>query len=75
MNKKIYYSHQEIITILKKKIGRKNQADLAYALNISPQYFSDILKGNRGISPRVARLLGFRRIIRYKKIDKEKENE
>lgn len=43
-----------------------NQAEVAEGLGITPQYLSDILKGRRDISERVANALGFVKVVTFK---------
>ena len=45
-----------------------SQKKAAAKFGISPQYLSDILKGNREIPDRVARFFGVRRVVRYEKL-------
>lgn len=45
-----------------------SQKELAEHLNISPQYLSDILRGNRFIPDKVANKLGFKKVIKWVKL-------
>lgn len=42
-----------------------SQDKLAQRLGISPQYLCDVLHGRRALSGRVAKRLGYERVIRY----------
>jgi plasmid maintenance system antidote protein VapI len=53
----------EIVVEMSKKWER--QKDLADHLGISNAYMSDILAGVRPVSDRVARKLGYKRIVKY----------
>jgi hypothetical protein len=44
------------------------QKAVAEMLNISPAYLNDILLGRKAISDRMARRLGYRRIISFEKL-------
>lgn len=50
----------ETLQDLVKKMG--NQQAVARSLNITPQYFSDILRGQRDLSPQIAKKIGLKRI-------------
>ena len=54
--------HSNISNLIKDQ-GSQKQA--AVILGISPQYLNDIIMGRRAISDRVARKLGYDRIIRF----------
>jgi plasmid maintenance system antidote protein VapI len=43
------------------RLANSSQKDLAAELGISPQYFSDIIREKREISPKVAEKLGYQR--------------
>lgn len=45
----------------------------AKALGISQQYLSDMMNGRREISDEVARKLGYRKVVRYQRMEKAKE--
>lgn len=61
------YTHSEVIKELKKRVTNSNaQLLVAQQLGISPQYLSDILNNKRIISQRVARRLGYIRVVRYR---------
>ena len=53
----------EVITEMAKQW--ETQKELADHLGISNAYMSDILAGIRPVSSRVARKLGYRRIVKY----------
>ena len=42
-----------------------SQDTLARALNISPQYLCDVLKGRRSVSANLAQKLGYRRRVMF----------
>lgn len=43
----------------------KTQAEAAKALKVSPQYLSDMLRGNRALSPKVAKFFGYKQVTVY----------
>lgn len=53
--------------IQKLKLFSPTQKATAEELGISPQYLGDILAGRREISDRVAKALGFRRVVTFEK--------
>ena len=55
-----------LIKILKGRIAKSNQRQVAKELDISPQYLNDIIKQRRFVSAKVAQGLGFKRIVIYK---------
>ena len=56
---------QEVIQILKWKIGEGYgaQSEVARELEVSPQYLSDVLKGDKPVSDRILKWLGLERTI------------
>lgn len=65
------YTHTEVVAQLKARaINSNTQLLVAQQLGISPQYLSNILNNKRMISQRVARRLGYIRVVRYRKENK-----
>lgn len=59
-------TQEEIAAIIEEMAKRwPHQKDLARQLEISNGYLSDILSRIRPVSDRVARKLGYRRIVKY----------
>lgn len=54
--------------IQKLKLFSPTQKATAKELGISPQYLGDILAGRREISDRVAKALGFRRVVTFERL-------
>jgi plasmid maintenance system antidote protein VapI len=60
----------EALKRLKEFVGQfETKAEAARELEISQQYLFDILAGNRTVSDKVARKLGYRKEVVYKKIE------
>lgn len=65
------YTHTEVVKQLRDRAVNSNtQLLVAQQLGISPQYLSLILNNKRMISQRVARRLGYIRVVRYRKENK-----
>ena len=56
-----------VIELLKRKQGDRSQSDLARELGMTPQYVSEVLKGQKPPSDRILEYLGLKReIVRAK---------
>jgi len=64
---KILFTEQHIRRRIAMDINshRVTQKEMAKILGISPQYLHDILVSRRGISSRIAKIMGFERIIYF----------
>lgn len=66
----IYYARMKestVVELLKKKQGARTQSDLARDLGMTPQYVSEVLKGQKPPSDRILEYLGLKReIVRAK---------
>jgi plasmid maintenance system antidote protein VapI len=61
-------TQEEILDIIKDMAKKwDTQRELAEQLGISNAYMSDILAGVRPVSDAVARRLGYKRIVKYKR--------
>lgn len=58
----------DIIRNIVKEEG--SQTGAAKRLGIAVSYLSDILNGNRNVSEKIAKKLGYKKVIVYKKIEK-----
>jgi DNA-binding transcriptional regulator YdaS (Cro superfamily) len=56
---------QDIIQIIRERIGKGSQRDFAQLLGVSPSYLSDVLKGRRDAGPKVLAALGLKRVVSY----------
>lgn len=65
--------HKQALELIKQLVKDKgSQLKAAKHLDISPQYIGDIIAGNREISGNVAAKLGYRRVVGFVQIKKEK---
>jgi hypothetical protein len=55
--------NEDVITLLKKKMGDRTQLDFARELDISPQFLNDLLRGRRDPSDKILDYLGLKREI------------
>ncbi len=63
-------SNEDAVKRIRKIVEEEgSQAAAARRLKISPMYMSDILHGNRGVSPKLAERLGLERRIVFVKKD------
>lgn len=65
MRKSKRESHENLIRILKAAVVISSQKQVARNLGISPQFLSDILRGHRKISERVALAMGYESHTEY----------
>jgi plasmid maintenance system antidote protein VapI len=70
-------THDEILKIIKEMVSKwGTQKELADHLGISNAYLNDIIHEKQAVSDKVARRLGYKRIIKYvQEPRKEKEND
>lgn len=60
-------NNEDIIRLLRKRLEKLSQSELARELDVSPQFVYDILRGARQPSERVLSYLGLKReIVRVK---------
>jgi plasmid maintenance system antidote protein VapI len=65
--------HSQALELIKQLVKQKgSQLKAARHLDISPQYIGDIIAGKREISQNVAAALGYRRVVGFVPIKKEK---
>jgi plasmid maintenance system antidote protein VapI len=65
-------THDEILSIIKEMVGKwGTQKELADHLEISNAYMSDILNEKQAVSDKVARKLGYKRIVKYVSEDRK----
>jgi transcriptional regulator with XRE-family HTH domain len=62
----------DVRAILRKRIHKYAmppvlQNDIAKAIGISPQMFSEVLRGTRGLSQKVLAYLGLEKVVRYRR--------
>jgi plasmid maintenance system antidote protein VapI len=73
MSKDNEITEEEILKIIMQMVDKwGSQRAVADQLEISAAYLNDILRGNRDVSNKVAKRLGYTKIIRFRK---EKANE
>lgn len=59
----------DLVAILYDQCRATSRRDVAQRFDISTQYLHDILNGNRGISPMIARQLGYERQVKFVLVD------
>jgi predicted DNA-binding protein (UPF0251 family) len=65
-------SHEEAIDMLRRLVEEEgSQTQAAAKLGISSGYLSEILTNGRPISDKVAKALGYERVVVYKPLDKK----
>jgi predicted DNA-binding protein (UPF0251 family) len=65
-------SHEEAIDMLRRLVDEEgSQTQAAAKLGISSGYLSEILTNGRPISDKVAKALGYERVVVYKPLDKK----
>ena len=63
-------TYDEMVKVLiQKRIDAGSPAIAADELEISRQYFNDMIRGRRDISDNVARKLGYRRVMFFVKLE------
>ena len=60
----------DLIEGLRLRAAWKKQKNVAAELGISPQFLSDLLRGRKEITPRVAEAMGYRRMVVFVKVRK-----
>ena len=59
-------THDEILEIIREMVAKwGSQKSVADHLQISNAYMSDILGGGRDVSDRVAKRLGYKKVVKY----------
>jgi plasmid maintenance system antidote protein VapI len=58
----------EVIKELRRRVKATNQRQAALALDMTPQFINDVLKGRRGMTEELAKRLGYIRVVNYIKI-------
>jgi hypothetical protein len=54
------------LQILKARLGKGSQAELARELDVSPQYLHDVLNGRREPGRKILKALGVERVVSYR---------
>lgn len=56
-----------LISDLRREINESSQKEVAKRLRLTPQYINDVLHQRRPVSEKMAKKLGYKRIIRFEK--------
>lgn len=62
----LYLSEEQVLDLLKQRMGVKMQMEFAAELEVSTSMLSDILKGRRHPGASVLKFLGVERCVMYK---------
>jgi len=63
-------TREQLVEMLLKMKGDGKQTELALRLGISPQYLNDVLAGTRHPGKLLLAVLGLKKVIEYRAIDK-----
>lgn len=70
MSKPNLYTEEEVIFDLASRITRHGeQGRVAFELGLSQGCVSNLLTSGRGIGPRAAEALGYRRVVLFERVD------
>ena len=61
-------TERQMIETLKSRVRQSSQRKVAEELKLSPAFVCDVLKGRREVTERLARRMGFKRIIRFERV-------
>lgn len=61
-------TEKQIVAELKEWTLRTTQAYVADRLNLSPAFICDVLKGRREVTERLAKKLGYRRVVQFERV-------
>lgn len=68
------FSHSEMVNLLRIKLAEHgSMKEMAAKLHLSAAYLSDMRNGNRALTPRVLRELGYERVEVFVPVSKEGE--
>lgn len=67
-------TQDQILKTLRDLVQEKgSQTAVAQVLKVTPQHVGDMLRGRRDVSDKIARRLGYEKIILFKKLEIAKE--
>lgn len=70
MRKKRRSTETDLLRELQKMADRKRGlTEAAEKTGLTVQFLSDVLKGRRGVSERLARGMGYRQVVEYERVD------
>lgn len=61
-------TERQLKDVLKAKAKQTSQRKVAAELRVSPAFMCDVLKGRRVVTERLARKLGYKRIVRFERV-------
>lgn len=62
---------QKIIDEVKKMLEESTQKAVGKKLGYSPSYINSLLNGRHGVTPRLAKQFGYRKVVTWEKIDQQ----
>ena len=57
-----------LITDLRREINASSQKDVAKRLRLTPQYINDVLHQRRPVSAKMAKKLGYKRVVVFERL-------
>jgi predicted transcriptional regulator len=59
---------RQIVQLLRNAVKMRSQREVADDLGLSPAFVCDVLKGRREVTERLARKMGYRKVVEFEKV-------
>jgi predicted transcriptional regulator len=61
-------TNKQIVQMLRNVVRMKSQREVADDLGLSPAFVCDVLKGRREVTERLAKKMGYRKVVEFEKV-------
>lgn len=62
------FTEKYLVQTLRLRARKTSQVQVAKELGLSPAFICDVLKGRREVTERLARKMGYRKIVEFEKV-------